>query len=217
MDPRTNRRLTLFFEKYKLLTYKKGELIYRPGDNFSFISYIKSGYVRMYAISKDGEEKTIHIFKPVFYFSLIYAITDIENKYYFEAITPVELWRAPKEEVLAFIKSDAVILFEITKNILSGFREILTNIEYLISGSASTKVASILLSLVDRFGKKQGGQIILDVATTHRIIASLTGLTRETTSIQMEKLQKKGIITRRGNHLVIRDLQRMKEESSAGD
>ena len=171
----------------------------------------------MYAISKEGEEKTIHIFKPVFYFSLIYAITDIENKYYFEAITPVELWRAPKEEVLTFIKSDPVTLFEITKNILSGFREILTNIEYLISGSASTKVASILLSLVDRFGKKQGDQIILDIATTHRIIASLTGLTRETTSIQMEKLQKKGIITRRENHLVIRDLQKMKEESSSGD
>lgn len=68
MDNTTISKLEEFFSRYRLTTYKKGEIIYRPEDDPSHIAFIKSGYVRLFALSKDGEEMTINIFKPVFYF-----------------------------------------------------------------------------------------------------------------------------------------------------
>ncbi len=40
--------------KNKLLAYKKGETIVRPEEIFSYAFYIEKGYVKQYAISKDG-------------------------------------------------------------------------------------------------------------------------------------------------------------------
>jgi len=50
------------------------------------------------------------------------------------------------------------------------------------------------------------------VPLAHREIASWIGTTRETASLQIEKLQKKGIITTRGRLLIIRDLTRLQQE-----
>ena len=51
MDSKVKKKLELFFKKYKLVKYKKGEVIYRPDEEFEYISYIKKGYVRMYKMS----------------------------------------------------------------------------------------------------------------------------------------------------------------------
>ena len=212
MDSKVKKKLELFFKKYKLVKYKKGEVIYRPDEEFKYISYIKKGYVRMYKMSYNGSEKTIHIFKPLFYFSLIFAISEIPNKYYFEAVTDIELWRAPKRDVIKFIKSDSLILFELFKSILIGFRQVLGKIEYLISKNAYTKVASVLLGLSSRFGKKSGDNIIIDLKTSHRMIGSLTGIARETTTLQMDKLRKNGIIFYKARNIVITSIDKLKDE-----
>ncbi|MEI6533439.1 MAG: Crp/Fnr family transcriptional regulator [Candidatus Roizmanbacteria bacterium] len=210
-------KLTKFFEQYRLTTFKKGENIYRPGDLFEQISFIKSGFVRTYSVSESGEERTIHIFKPVFYFSLIYSLTDKENKYYFEAVTPVELWKAPKSKVIEFIKSDPEILFWITKSILKGFHELMENIEYLIAGDAPTKINSLLLSFAQSFGEIENNSTVIQLAATHRIIASLTGLSRETVTLHIDKLKDQGILEKKEGLIVIHKLSELQEESTFAD
>lgn len=211
MKPETWQKLENFFSKYRLIKYKEGEIIYRPDDSFSTVAFIKSGYARLYSVSSKGQEVTIQIFKPVFYFSLIYALTDAENKYYFESVTDMEVWTAPKEDVLNFIKSDPELMFELTKHILTGFKDILENMESIMLGDASDKIVSIILSLSKSFGQKTEEKIIIDVATTHKIIASLTGLTRETVSYKLKQLENNNLISFKGKNLVIENLAGLSE------
>jgi len=82
MNLKNKKQIEKYFEKYKLQKYKKGEIIFRSGEDFPGICYIKSGYVRLYTVGKDGQEVTIQIFKPVFYLSLIRAISKYDSKYY---------------------------------------------------------------------------------------------------------------------------------------
>ncbi len=216
MNPDIQQLLHNFFSSYRLVSYKKGDTIYRPDETPDHIAYIKSGYVRQYVITKEGEEVTVNIFKPVFYFSLIFAMTETENKYYFEAITPVEMWKAPRADVLAFIHANPAVLFEITKNIFRGFSDLLQNLETVLSGDAYSKVASMLLLLAERFGSSSTlqDQTKISITPTHKDIGGLLGFSRETVSIQMSKLQKKGIISQDKGSVVIHDLEQLRDASS---
>jgi CRP-like cAMP-binding protein len=213
MKPEVEKKLDEFFKQFKLVKYKKKELIYQPGSKVDTVSFVKTGYVRLYSVSKEGEERTINIFKPVFYLSLIYAISENENPYYMEAITPVEIYRAPKETVLNFIRSQPDMLFDLMVSILDGFREMLLNSQSGSHGTAYSKVASIILSLANNYGSKKGKSTVINFATTHRVLASLTGTARETTSLQVLKLKDKGIIRTRGSQIIIDDMDGLKRET----
>lgn len=211
MNPTIQAKLDKFFSQYRLIKYKKNEIIYRPGDIPDHVAYIKSGYVRLYIISEKGEELTIFLLKPFFYFTLNFALTDSENKYFFETISPVELWRAPKEDTLKFIKSDPEMMLEIIRNVLDGMNDLLVNIEYIITGNAKVKVAAMLYLFATRFGKKDGDHIIIEVTPTHYDIGGLLGMTRETVSKQMRELKKMQIVTKNGKHTVILDMEKLQE------
>ncbi len=212
MEQQIYEKLNKFFSGFKKLSFKKGQLILRAGDKPPGIFYLKKGYTRLYSLSKDAQELTLIIFKAGNIFPLMWTMNDAPNTYYLEAITAVELHQAPKEEFLKFIKNDNEVLFELTRRILMRFGGVLNRMEYAIFGHARSKVASIILICAERFGIKDKQGIIIQVPLTHQDIANLIGVARETVSIEMEKLQKKGFINHQGKYLIIKNIQKLKEE-----
>lgn len=205
-------KLLGFFEKYRPVSFKKGELLFRPGDDFNSIYFVKSGYVRLFTNDEDGKEITINVFKPVFYLSLYYAFKGAENRYFFEAMTEVEMWKAPKDEVIKFLGQDRDILFHITMKLLSTIEDLMKHVELTVSGDAYIKVASLIISMAKNNGRSEGKKIYLEFATTHRLIASLTGLSRETASIQIKKLEREGYIQQNKGVIEINDFVKMESD-----
>lgn len=213
MKPAPFKKLNNFFSQFKLLYYKKDEIILRPDDTPSGVFYLCKGYVRLYSISQTGEELTLIIFKPEDFFPIVWAINNTPDEYYCEAMTPVEVWRAPREEFLAFIKSDPDVFLELTSRILIRLGGLLERMGYLVFGSAYQKVASILVICAQRFGLKEGKGIKICVPLTHKDIANLVGITRETASVEMKKLERKGFIYHRGRLFMIKDIKGLEKES----
>lgn len=215
MDNKTIKSLITFFEKYKVYKYKKGEIIYRPGDMFSHVAFAKSGYVKLYTIDSEGAVTTVNLFKPLFFLTLEYATNDSQSRYYFEAVTTVEVWRAPKEEVISFLKENADVLFIVNHMILKVLEETIFNMGNAVGGNSYKKVSSILSSLAKQFGSKDKNKnITIDFGTTHEDIASMTGLTRETVSLQIKKLKDENIIDQDGKFYIINDMESLEKISS---
>lgn len=214
MDNSIIKKLELFFSQYKLIRYKKKDVIMRPDDSPQGVYFLKKGYVKFYSISQEGGELTLNIFKPGSYFSMLWAMGDIANIYIFEAMTDVEVLRAPKKDLMDFLKSEPEVLLELTKRVFVGLNGLLVRIEYLLFGDAYNKVASVLLMSAKRFGvKNNGSDITIDLPLTHQEVANLASLTRETTSIQMKKLEKNNFIYYSGRKIVIKNIGKLKEES----
>ncbi len=212
LDVSSSEQLDSFFRKAKLQFYKKRTLILHPNDSPSAVFYIKSGYVRVYRISEDGEELTLTILKPKDFFPLTYGMSSMGNNYYLEAITPLELWRSPQEQFLYFVKSNPDVLYDLTTRILVRFDGILNRIEYLVFSNAYIKIATTILICAKRFGQQQGTDVVIEVPLTHRDIATLVGITRETTSLEMKKLEKQGFLRKQGRLHVVTDIKRLEEE-----
>jgi CRP-like cAMP-binding protein len=84
--------------------------------------------------------------------------------------------------------------------------------EYLVFSNAYTKIATTLISCANKFGEIQkNNSTIIDIPLTHKDIATLVGITRETTSLEMKKLEKQGFISRDGRRLIINNVKKLEE------
>jgi CRP-like cAMP-binding protein len=208
-------QLDEFFEHTPIHYYKKRVMILHPNDTPKSVFYIKNGYVRVFRITEDGEELTLTILKPKDFFPLNYGFNHTVNTYYLEAITPLELWRAPQEEFIKFITTKPEVLYNLTSRIMERYDGVFSRMEYLVLSNAYIKVATTLFVCAKRFGKPSGdNDIVIEVPLTHRDIATLVGITRETTSLEMKKLEKQGFLGRSGRLLAIKNIKRFEEEIS---
>jgi len=208
-----SEKLYNFFSQFRLLHYKKKETLLRPYDMPSGILYLQSGYVRAYSTSREGKELTIIIFKPEDIFPYSWAISNMENKYYYEAMTSVEIRRAPKDELLSFINDNPDVLLTLSKRIVIRMMGIAQRMEYSLYGNAYQKIASMLLICAERFGKEKGGKLVIQVPLTHKDIANLVGTARETVSIELKKFLSKNLISYKGRRLVIKNRKALEKEA----
>ena len=203
-----------FFARFgKTLEYKKNQLIIGPGGIPPGVFFVKSGFVRHYLISQEGKEITFNIFKPGAYFSMISALNNIPNIYYYESLTDVLLLRAPNDEVVKFVENNPEMLYDLAKRTLSGLDGITRLTQALLTGNAEQQIASVLLVLTRRFGKTTNRGIIIDLPITHRIIGTLAGLSRESTSIELGKLEKAKIISQKNHLILVKDFKKLEKNS----
>lgn len=213
LQQETADKLDIFFSQYKAVQYKPRTVISPVNDTQSSVFYIKSGFMRVFRISEQGEELTLTILKPKDFFPLTYGMsnTNVFKSYYLEAITQLELWKVHIEQFQQFTSAHPDVYYELTKRVLVRFDGVLTKMEYLVLNNAYTKIVATIISCAKKFGEPHGDNIIINVPLTHKDIATLVGITRETTSLEMKKLEKQGYIGRNGKNLIIKQIDKLEE------
>lgn len=213
MEEKALTQLNEFFSQYKKLTYHRRETIMRADDQPQGIYFLTKGYVRIYSVSTEGEELTLLILKAYDFFPVRWAITDEPVRYYYEALTSIEVQRASKEEFLGFLRENPDVFFSFSERIFRRLGGLMKRLEYLVFGNADVKVASILQMCAERFGEKKGENIVIELPLTHKEIASLVGMARETVTHAMDNLQSKGIIKQEKGHIIVTDPRALNKHS----
>ncbi len=204
-----------FYAQFQTRYYKKGEMLIRADDDPHGIFILKKGYIRQYTISNTGLELTLHILKPISYFPMVWAVNGTPNEYYFEALTEAEVGRAPRDEVVDFIKDKPAIIFELMSELLEDYQESLKRIEHLVFSDAYRRVISVLIYISKHFGEKINKGIIINQRFTQQDIATLTGVARETASNEMVKLEKNGMIKHINHAIVIINIKKLEAALSS--
>lgn len=202
-----------FFIRFNLLSYAKKDIILQAGDDLTHIFYIKSGFVRVYRISKQGEELTLAILKPYDLFPIAWGDNGAPFECFLEAVTPVSLWRVSRNQFMEFLSTHPVVFNKLVSSMSRRLGGLLTRIEYLVTGHACTKVAAAVLACARRFGSERGDRIVIDLPLTHKDIATIVGITRETACLEMKKLERKGLIAHEKRVIVVRDVEGLENES----
>lgn len=203
-----------FFSQYKFLQYKKRETILFAQDIPQGVYLITNGYVKSYTLSKEGKEIICGIYHKSNIFSLSWALTSLENPYYFETLTAVDVWRAPQDTFLSFIQKNPTLLLELTISILTEFTEMVNRMNIALSGSSQKKVISLLVLLAGHYGiAGKNDSIIVQIPLAHRDIAALLGMSRETVSLELKHLQDRTLIAFENHILVIKQLPKLVEKS----
>ena len=207
----TRRKIDFFSTQFPLHHYDAREPIISAQEEPRGVFWLAEGKVRQYIFSEEGEELTVHLFEAGSFFPLLWAINKVPNRHWYESLTEVDVRIIPVDDFVEFLKGDAEILYDLSRRLLFGLNGMLLRVESLSLQNANKRVASILMYLARHFGEKQGELIVFNARLTHHDIATYTGLARETTSLEMSKLEKQGLIGYRGSTLIIKDISGLEE------
>lgn len=194
------KTLEKFFSKFKKIELPKKSIILDEGQAPPGVYYLAEGWVRIYSICPKGNELTLHIADPGSYFPMEQIIGEVKHSYIFESISPVVLYLCPKEEFIKKVEKNPEILLDLVRRLTSGVFKLLSRIEIGYSASAAQRIESVLIYLVRHFGNP------INLHFTHLDIAKIAGLTRETVSLEMEKLKKAGEVIYKGRKLIYTNL-----------
>lgn len=200
--------LDSFLSRYYARKFSKGEIILVQGEIPECAYIIKSGIIKTYNLTSQGEEKPLSFDIAGEIFPLGWVYSHLKwAQYYYEAFTDCELYCVPREEYLDYMKQNPDILFEHLSGLASRYTNFQMRINALEQSKAINKVINTLHFLCLRFGKDINPNTVkIELPLTQQELANFMGLTRETTGIELKKLQKRGIIAyRRQNYVVKTD------------
>lgn len=187
-----------FLEKYPVKTFAKGDSILEQGDVPPCAYVVKEGFVKTFDISPAGESLPLSFDHKYEILPMAWVFSHIANApYFYEAFTDCQVWCVPREDFITFLKSNANSQFMIFDFFIK--RYLLTMQMKMLSleqAKATDKILYLLKFLTMRFGgDKTDGMIEIDLPLTQQDIASSAGLTRETASIELKRLEKLGVIS----------------------
>lgn len=207
--------LEAFAKKFKPILYRRKERIIVPGTKADDVYFISQGYVMQGILSPNGNIFTPYIFSPGSFFPLIWEENggqSDKDDHEYESLTPVEVYRIPREELMLFLKENPKALFLLNERLKNYSGVLLKKLETRIFSDAFHIVILGLLDLAKLFGKTQSKQVVIDYWFTHQDIANISGLSREVVTKEMSKLMKKKLIKYKNHLIAINDLQNLKME-----
>lgn len=176
------------------------------------IFYLKQGYVKIYTISSEGKELTLHIFSPSDIFPIMWEKIDGPNEYCYESLTPVEIYSCKLDKLEQLMKEKPDVNLEIIRQLTAFSKSSIRKLENKIFGNAYLQVLASILDLADFFGKSAKGKTVISYLFTHQDIASLSGLARETATIEINKLVSKKLISYNSRFIIIPKIEALKKE-----
>jgi CRP/FNR family transcriptional regulator len=212
MDSTIQKELDTFFFQFTHKKYTKGEILIRADENPSGVLYLTKGHVKVYCISEKGDEIILNSFQPISFFPMSWAINDVPNSYFYEALDEVSLYQAPKNEVLTFLKKNPDVLFDLLRRVFIGVDGILMRMTYLMGGTAYTRLITEIIIAAKRFGTQDDHGTVVNIS--EKDLALQTGLTRETVSREMGVLKKKGLVSFNKKVLKVFDMKKLSAELS---
>lgn len=194
----------------KTRTYKRGEVIYLPGDPNTTVYFLKKGRVKLVYLDERGRKLTVAICRPGQPFGEL-VLGDRHEPYRFiaQALEDCELCLIPKDDLVRFAQERPQLALRLTKWVGDQLRELQMKLEDLLFKDVPTRLARLLERLAREEGQQTPEGIEIALKLTHQEIAELIGSTRETTTLLLNQLRRAGVLQRRRGRLMITDLQRL--------
>jgi CRP-like cAMP-binding protein len=199
------RNLHTFLQHYTVKTYQKGDVILQQDATPTSAFIVKTGIVKAYNITQQGEEVPIGFSTQDDPFPLgwIFGKT-VTSQYYYEALGDCELYAVPQSELITFIKGDADVLYKLLENSVGEGLQHQMRINALGQSKASDKVLHTIHYFALCFGRDLQKDIVeIALPLTQQDIANFTGLTRETVSVELKNLTAQKIIFSRNRNYIV--------------
>jgi len=199
-----------FFSHYPLVKYPKEQVLLFPGDQATRVYYIVTGRVCQYDISYRGDEVVVNTFKPFAFFPMAMVINDFPSNFFYKAETNIEARIAPAVEVIAFMRANPEVTYDLLSRVYNGVESVLNRMVHLMVGTARSRVAFELLVELKRFGKQSGVKSFIEISEAS--IASRSGLSRETVSREIKRMKEKGLVEIKIHRIYIHNVAELEKQ-----
>ncbi|VAX34668.1 transcriptional regulator, Crp/Fnr family [hydrothermal vent metagenome] len=173
--------------------FRKGQTILYEEDTNEYMYIIFEGEVKVIQTTEEGKEIILAMHGSGDFFG---EISLLDGK-----TIPARVL-AIKDSITAIISKKGFysllghnkVAIKMSQILCSRLRESWAKVQMLNFNNASQRVKMLLIMLSDKYGIKSDEGIILKIKLTHQDLAEMSGMTRETVTRVIDKLQKSGEI-----------------------
>jgi CRP/FNR family transcriptional regulator len=168
-----------------------GGTVFYEGDDSTYLFNVVRGALRLSKLLPDGRRQVTGFLFPGDFLGLSVAGV---YPYTAEALGPAELCRFERASLTRMLDRFPKLEHQLLSLASNELAQAQDHILVLGRKTATERIATVLLKLVDRIGKKGSGGCALDLPMTRTDLADYSGLTTETVSRTLSQLKKQGVI-----------------------
>lgn len=197
----------------KQRAYKKGSIIFMEDEPGKAFFFVKSGKVKIYRTSPEGQQHIIHIFGPGEVFAEATVFADVTYPAAAEALEDSQIGVIDNADLEALIQEDTALALSIIKILAKRLRMASEGIRNLAVMDAAGRTAMLLLQLAEQYGEKTPDGIIIALDVPRQELANMAGITRETLARVLSRFNENGIIQLDKYRIIIRDMEALMDEA----
>jgi CRP/FNR family transcriptional regulator, dissimilatory nitrate respiration regulator len=195
----TGKEIGLLLTSASLKRARKGEEIFAEGLDASAFFIVVSGKVKIYKISADGKEHTLHIHDPG---DLVAEAAIFDSMVYPASCAALEdsvLVRVSREGIINLIKEHPELALKMMSGYSKRLRQFVSRIEELSLKDIKARLAGYLL----RNSTVENGITLCRLKYSKKELSSLLGTIPETLSRALAFLKLRGLISEKDNTIII--------------
>jgi len=193
-------------------TYRKGEVIHRGGDLITEFKYLKSGLVKLFRTSKNGDEQIVTITKPFEFVSNMSIFSVERYPYSVAALEESAVCCIDLEYIKRLVIENGGFAMGLLTKISKANEKIISLTLDLRQKNLAGRVAYVLLYL----SREIYNSNIFDIPVSRREIADFIGMSMANVIRTLSDFKKEGILTFHGKTLEITDKKKLELVSLMG-
>lgn len=187
------------------VSYRKGFNIYSMDCDCPGVLLIKSGWVRVYMLSRDGREITLYRMGPgeVCVISAACCLGGMTFEAHIDAETDMEAWLIPSSAYRRLKEQNIYVENFTYEKTVEKFRDVMWVMEQILFMSLEERIAIFLMDETERRESRE-------LKVTQEQIARYIGSAREAVSRVLKEFQKDGIIEQSRGTLRVLDMKKLR-------
>ena len=184
--------------------YKKGEIIFTPGDYFDYLFVVNKGRVKISKTSAMGKEQILRILEPGEFMGELSLFKNSVLTNSAEAIETTEICIIESSKIRDLIMQRPEIALKFLQKYTERIEQSEALIEQIGLMDVEQRIANYLLSEIDRNNTKNtGNEYEITLPVSKGVLASMLGTTQETLSRKLSVLQDSGFIKLKGHRKIV--------------
>ncbi len=193
------------------LHLQRGELLFHEDDPSDNVFILCAGQLKLFCMSREGRVRIVRIASAGDVLGLGAVAAGMPYEVSAKALAPTQVKSVRRRDMLAFLERDAEACMHAVRSLSQEYKFAFFDARRLsLMPSASGRLGSVLLELA-RGGSGGQADARFTMALTHEDLAGLAGLTRETVTRLLAKMQASNVLRIRGSSMTILDPAKLAE------
>lgn len=202
----TEKEIDLLLASTSLKKVGRGEQIFSEGIDATAFFIVVSGKVKIYKLSPDGKEYTLHIHGPgdlvaeaAIFDLMVYPASCL-------ALEDTTLMRVSREGFLSLIRAHPELALKMMSGYSKRLRQFVAKIEELSLKDIKSRLAGYLIEN----SSVENGVAVCHLSYSKKELSSLLGTIPETLSRALAFLKQKKLIIEKDNTIIIPDSEKLR-------
>ncbi|WP_026889001.1 Crp/Fnr family transcriptional regulator [Clostridium beijerinckii] len=183
--------------------FSKGDVIFTEGNIANTLYFINEGKIKLYKYTKDGKEQILHILSEGDFFGELELIKPSKYGFNSKAIEDAKICTLTKEEMKDIMMKNPEIGIKVLETVGERLSKVENLVQNLATNDVDSRMAYLIIELKEKYGENVGGNISVKSPISREDMANYIGVTRETISRKLKKLEDENLIKIMGTKTII--------------